>query len=256
MKQILEIRVKELFAKFKDKDKNTLIHLLSEVQSNLNNIQKDVISYRVKMLPLASIFVLLIFKIINLTNIPGLNEIQIKGKVGQLVPGLGDINNIIIYFIPVIFSYCFYLFIVNLLYRSQLRFLHQRLYKEVYPELYNQKMHLYTIPHSPGHILKVLHRITQRKEKEQITTKGLIKELRKAGIYLELIFHWLFMFVALGYLISRAIIVNAIGVWIIVCIIVLICFVFYYYSLRIAWQYNNYFNHFEHKLLAFEQEKI
>jgi len=253
MKEILHTRIEELFTQAPP---DSLKHLVGEVQGNLNKIQEDVIKYRIRMWFIGGLFALLTFEFISLNNFPGFSEVKVSEELKTLLPNIGDIDYILIYLLPFFFAINYYFFILSLLYRSQLRFLHRNLYKQVFPDLYNQKMDLYTIPHSPGHIMKVLHRIGHRKRIEDEDSKGGIKRVRKAGVYCEMAFHWIFLAASIYCLFLRFPQTDSIAVLIIVLLISAISIILFIYALGLAAQYNNYFGSFNDKITLFNAPHI
>ena len=253
MKKILQVRIEELFA---EASPDSLKHLIGEVQGNLNKIQEDVIKYRIRMWFIGGLFALLTLKFISLNNFPGFSEVKVSEELKALLPNIGDIDYIIIYLLPFFFAINYYFFILSLVYRSQLRFLHRNLYKQVFPDLYNQKMDLYTIPHSPGHIMKVLHRIGHRKRIEDENANGGIKLVRKAGVYFEMAFHWIFLVVSIYCLFLRFPQTDSFAVLIVVLLISVISIILFIYALGLAAQYNNYFGAFNGKITHFTAPHI
>ena len=249
MKEILHIRIKELI---EQSNEDTLIHFLGELQSNLNSVQKNVIKHRVRMLWLIGIFVLLVFKFITLKNFPGFTAADIAESLKGVFPTIDDI---LIYLIPLIFAVQYYFLIINLLYRSQLRDMHSKLYEVLYPTLFAQKLYLYTLPHSPGHIMKVAHRIKHRGKPEKERSNDLIKVLRNIGIYLERGLHLFFIAFAIYCLFLKGLAVEQESRQLIFSIIFPLTFItaaFFVYALRVLAEYNNSFNSFDDKIEAFK----
>lgn len=222
---------------------------LGQTYGNHAATQERLMKLRMRLLGLIVIFYLVSRDLFKISNIPGLG-----GEITEdsfLLLQLSSLNDLVLCVVPLIFSYTYFLMIANLIYRSQHRYMHRRIYERFHTQIFKANFHLFTYPQkSPGHILKVLSRIGQKdlETEEEITANKQanstawkettpVGTLRMLGIWLERLSHWVMIGWFLSVVWARCYSQNE---WI-VLLLTLICLIIFGYALYLIIHYNNYF---------------
>lgn len=222
---------------------------LGQTYGNHAAAQERLMKLRMRLLGLIVVFYLVSRNLFKISNVPGLG-----GEITQdsfLLLQLSSLNDLVLCVIPPVFAYTYFLMIANLIYRSQHRYMHRRIYERFHTQLFKANFHLFTYPQkSPGHILKVLSRIGQKdleteeelaaNQKNNSTSeeeKNPVGTLRKLGIWLERLSHWVMIFWFLSVVWDRCYSQNE---WV-VMLLTLICLAIFGYALYLVVHYNNYY---------------
>ncbi|MCC6724626.1 MAG: hypothetical protein IT258_08955 [Saprospiraceae bacterium] len=227
MKNILGARLKRLLDGAKPGD---LDHLLNAVNGRLDDVQKDVMLHRKALWGLCGLFLLFIF------NIVGLKELSLVGGTEIKTPlGLQSVDELAVCGVAVLSFYNYFMLVTSLLYRSQLRYMHTQLYERLYPNIFKQSLHQYTMPPSPGHILKTMNKITSIKHGEE-AKDSFVKKIRWIAIYFERGLQWVFLIGTCVYIMKNYWSQNP---WLILAILV-VCSASATYVVLLSSRYNNY----------------